>query len=67
MTNRGVIDSLVTKFYRIPLEEDLSDSTHGVHTHYDLVTVTNKSGSDDSGIGYTYTVHAGGSAIFALV
>ena len=37
MTNQGKIDSIVTRYYRIPLEEELSDSTHGIHTHFDLV------------------------------
>ena len=67
MTNRAKIDSLVTRYYRIPLKEELSDSRHGVHTHFDLVTVTIKSGADITGIGYTYTVHAGGGAILSLI
>ena len=53
--------------YRIPLETPLTDATHGRHDHYDLVTVFLGAAGGHRGLGYTYTVHAGGTAILALI
>ena len=53
--------------YRIPLDEPLTDAGHGRHDHYDLVTVELGAEGGLIGLGYTYTVHAGGAAILALV
>ena len=53
--------------YRIPLETPLTDATHGRHDHYDLVTVFLGAAGGHRGLGYTYTVHAGGAAILALI
>ena len=53
--------------YRIPLEQPLTDAGHGRHDHYDLVTVDLGTEGGHTGLGYTYTVHAGGAAILALI
>ena len=53
--------------YRIPLEQPLTDAGHGRHDHYDLVTVELGAEGGHTGLGYTYTVHAGGAAILALI
>ena len=53
--------------YRIPLPVALSDSTHGTIRHFDLVTVRVRDGAGGEGVGYTYTVGAGGAAVLALV
>ena len=53
--------------YRIPLAAPLTDATHGRHDHYDLVTVEVAAAGGHTGLGYTYTVHAGGGAILALI
>ena len=53
--------------YRIPLAVPLTDATHGRHDHYDLVTVEVATTGGHTGLGYTYTVHAGGAAILALI
>jgi L-alanine-DL-glutamate epimerase-like enolase superfamily enzyme len=53
--------------YRIPLPAVLSDSTHGEITHFELVTARLRADDGAEGLGYTYTVGAGGAAIRALI
>jgi L-alanine-DL-glutamate epimerase-like enolase superfamily enzyme len=53
--------------YRIPLPVVLSDSTHGDISHFELVTVRLRTEDGVEGLGYTYTVGAGGAAIHSLV
>ena len=53
--------------YRIPLPVVLSDSTHGDISHFELVTVRLRTEDGAEGLGYTYTVGAGGAAIHSLV
>ncbi len=53
--------------YRIPLPVALSDSTHGTITAFELITVRVRDAEGAEGVGYTYTVGAGGAAIHALV
>jgi L-alanine-DL-glutamate epimerase-like enolase superfamily enzyme len=53
--------------YRIPLPVALSDSTHGTITAFELITVRVRDTEGAEGVGYTYTVGAGGAAIRALV
>src|SRR5262245_65582782 len=53
--------------YRIPLPVALSDSTHGTITSFELITVRVRDAEGAEGVGYTYTVGAGGAAIHALV
>jgi L-alanine-DL-glutamate epimerase-like enolase superfamily enzyme len=45
----------------------LSDSTHGTITHFELITVRLHDTDGAKGVGYTYTVGSGGSAIHALI
>jgi L-alanine-DL-glutamate epimerase-like enolase superfamily enzyme len=45
----------------------LSDSTHGTITHFELITVRLQDTDGAKGVGYTYTVGSGGSAIHALI
>lgn len=61
------IASLDTGFYRIELPVALSDSTHGTITHFELITVRLRDTDGAEGVGYTYTVGAGGSAVHALI
>ena len=56
-----------TDHYRIPLTTVLSDSTHGEMSHFDLVTARVRSDGGEEGLGYTYTVGAGGAAIRTLI
>jgi L-alanine-DL-glutamate epimerase-like enolase superfamily enzyme len=47
------IESAVVSLYRVPLDEVLIDSAHGVHSHFDLAIV--KLTTDDGIEGYGYT------------
>lgn len=53
--------------YRIPLPVVLSDATHGSITHFELVTARVQTADGAEGLGYTYTVGAGGAALRALI
>ncbi|MBL6929662.1 MAG: mandelate racemase/muconate lactonizing enzyme family protein [Rhodospirillales bacterium] len=53
--------------YKIPLPKVLSDSTHGEITAFELITVRLTDDTGVEGVGYTYTVGAGGAAIKALM
>jgi len=53
--------------FRIPLPTPLTDSTHGTMTHFEVVTVRVRCDGGAEGLGYTYTVGRGGSAIRALL
>ena len=57
------ITSLECGLYRIPLPVALSDSTHGLIRHFELITATVRDGDDAEGVGYTYTVGRSGGAI----
>jgi L-alanine-DL-glutamate epimerase-like enolase superfamily enzyme len=61
------IATLKADHYRIPLPVVLSDSTHGQITHFELITVRIAAGDGAEGLGYTYTVGAGGPAIRSLI
>ena len=53
--------------YRIPLPVALSDSTHGTIRDFELITVRVRDADGAEGVGYTYTVGAGGAAVHALL
>ena len=53
------ITHVETGLYRIELPVPLSDSTHGIMTHFELVTVRLRDSDGAEGIGYTYTTGAG--------
>ncbi|MBI2202559.1 MAG: mandelate racemase/muconate lactonizing enzyme family protein [Candidatus Rokubacteria bacterium] len=53
--------------YVIPLPTALSDSTHGTIRGFELVTVRLRDDDGVEGVGYTYTVGAGGAAVHALL
>lgn len=61
------ITTMETALFRIPLAVALSDSTHGTMTHFELITVKLRDSDGAEGVGYTYTVGAGGSAVAALI
>ncbi len=62
------VDSVEVSRYRIPLEKPAGDSTHGIITHFSLVTVIVRTGDGLEGLGYTYTVgNAGGAAIASMI
>jgi L-alanine-DL-glutamate epimerase-like enolase superfamily enzyme len=61
------IMSLQCGFYRVPLAVALSDSTHGVMRHFDLITVRVRDRDGAEGIGYTYTVGRNGGAVHDIL
>ncbi len=61
------LTALETGLYRIELPVALSDSTHGTITHFELITVRLRDADGAEGVGYTYTVGAGGAAVHALI
>ncbi len=63
----ALITSMKSGYYRIPLDEDLSDSTHGQILNFELNTVRVFDADGIEGVGYTYTVGRNGCAIHALL
>jgi transcription elongation factor Elf1 len=59
------IASVGVDHYRIPLPVVLSDSTHGDIAEFELVTVRVRDAAGTEGLGYTYTVGRGGTAVAA--
>src|SRR5919198_521248 len=53
--------------YVIPLPTALSDSTHGTIDGFELVTARVLDAEGAEGVGYSYTVGAGGGAVHALI
>ncbi len=61
------IQTITAGHYRIPLDVALSDSTHGVMTAFELVTVRVRDADGEEGVGYTYTTGHNGRAIYATL
>src|SRR4030088_2705573 len=61
------IEALETALYRIQLPVPLSDSTHGIMTHFELITVRLRDSDGAEGVGYTYTTGTGGAGVHALI
>ena len=62
-----MIETATSACYRVPLPTVLTDSTHGEMPDFQLVTVRLVDQDGVEGVGYTYTVGHGGSAILALL
>jgi L-alanine-DL-glutamate epimerase-like enolase superfamily enzyme len=54
-------------FYRVPLLQVLSDSTHGAMDAFELLTVRVRDADGAEGVGYSYTVGRNGAAIHATL
>ena len=63
----ATIKEIQADHYRIPLPVALSDSTHGTIRDFELITVRARDADGAEGVGYTYTVGAGGAAVHALL
>ena len=61
------ITTIEPGYYRIPLPQVLTDSTHGVMTAFELNTVRVRDADGAEGVGYTYTVGRNGAAIDAIL
>ncbi|MER8485305.1 mandelate racemase/muconate lactonizing enzyme family protein [Mesorhizobium sp. M1322] len=55
------------QLFRVPLSHAMGDAKHGIHTHFELVTVTIRLSDGSEGTGYTYTGGKGGRAIQAVI
>jgi L-alanine-DL-glutamate epimerase-like enolase superfamily enzyme len=67
MSAASRIREIQTRLFAIPLDEVLTDSKHGDHTHFQLVTSTVRLADGREGTGYTYTGGKGGDAIKAMI
>ena len=61
------IAALETDHYLVPLPQVLSDSTHGDISHFELITTRVRDSGGAEGVGYSYTVGAGGAAVHSLI
>lgn len=61
------IESVVTDHYRVPLPVKLTDSMHGDMHDFELITVRITDSDGLEGMGYTYTVNAGGAAVAVMI
>lgn len=61
------IQNIITKLYKIPLDEPLVDAMHPTHTHFELIVVEIKTEDGKNGYGYTYTGGIGGIAICNMI
>ena len=59
--------SIEPGFYRIPLPQVLTDSTHGEMSAFELNTVRLRDADGAEGVGYTYTVGRNGAAVDAVL
>lgn len=61
------IHSVTVDHYRVPLMVKLTDSMHGDMDDFELITVRIRDEDGLEGLGYTYTVNAGGAAVAAMI
>ncbi|MBI1355087.1 MAG: uroporphyrinogen decarboxylase [Acidobacteria bacterium] len=61
------IESADAAYYRVPLPAPVSDATHGAMTDFELVVCRLRDDKGLEGLGYTYTVGRGGTAVHAMV
>lgn len=63
----SLIKNVRVDYYRIPLDEVLTDARHGDHTHFELMVCRIETDDGFSGTGYTYTGGFGGRAVAAVL
>lgn len=61
------IESVQADCFLIPLPTAVSDSTHGTMAAFQLITVRVIDSEGATGVGYTFTVGHGGTAVLALL
>lgn len=61
------IEAVEAGLYHVPLEQVLSDSTHGAIPTFELVTVRLRDADGNEGVGYTYAVNSGAAAFRVLI
>ncbi len=62
-----IITDIETRHYLLPLTHPMTDASHGVMKHFEVVLVQLQTDTGHIGQGYTYTIGAGGAAIRSLV
>ena len=62
-----IIKEVETVHYRLPLHSAMTDATHGEMTHFEVVMVKLRTDDGEGGVGYTYTIGQGGTAISSLI
>lgn len=67
MSGTNSIATIRTRVFHVPLDEPLEDAQHGLQTYFELVTATVTCADGLQGVGYTYTIGAGGHAIKSLI
>ncbi|CAM3729119.1 MULTISPECIES: mandelate racemase/muconate lactonizing enzyme family protein [Paenibacillus] len=67
MAKRKRITDIQTDYFLVPLVEQLGDARHGIHSHFELITVTIVLENGSEGVGYTYTGGVGGRAICQMI
>lgn len=66
-TAAGIVESVQTRLYHVPLAVEMTDARHGVMRDFAVVTVQIRAAGLE-GLGYTYTVgQTGGAAIHSLI
>jgi L-alanine-DL-glutamate epimerase-like enolase superfamily enzyme len=63
----ATVSTVSTDYYQVPLPVPLTDATHGVIPHFELVTVRLRDSDGATGLGYTYAVNSGGEAFTVLI
>lgn len=61
------IERIKTQHYVLPLTHPMTDASHGVMTHFEVIMVKLQTDSGQTGHGYTYTIGCGGAAIQSLI
>jgi L-alanine-DL-glutamate epimerase-like enolase superfamily enzyme len=65
--NLAKLTAISAGHYRIPLPTPLSDSTHGIITAFEMITVRVTDSDGAEGMGYTYTTGRNGGAIHHIL
>ncbi len=63
----AILTAIEPGFYRIPLPQTLTDSTHGEMRAFELNTVRLRDAEGAEGVGYTFTVGRNGGAVDAVL
>ena len=61
------IEAIETGYYHVPLQRELTDSTHGIMRNFELITVRIRDTDSAEGMGYTFTVGRNGGAIANII
>lgn len=62
-----IIKRVEARHYILPLSHPMTDATHGVMTHFEVILAELETDAGSTGYGYTYTIGFGGTAIKALI